>query len=587
MAIFQFNMQVIGRSEGRSVVSAAAYRAAEKINNDYTGTIDDYTRKKWVEYSEVYLPPNAPPEYKDRAVLWNSVEHAEKGRTARLAREIEAALPIELSMEENIRLVQGFVQDTFVSDGMIADINIHNPPVTDSRGIPITKDGKPAADMEEMVFQNPHVHILLTVRPIDKNGKWAAKSQKEYVCKKGNIVRNMTAEEFRTAKSQGWEKEYQYWEGKEKVWLTPSEAFSRNLVRISKNPRSTPYGRRDAQMERWNSTEALLEYRSAWEGHVNRALEQAGRPERVDCRSYQEQGKDTVSGIHLGSYSSKKKESSGRYRINEEIHSINETNKSIRKKIEDIERKLADRKGRFYDSLAEQLGALESDIVSLRCSLDSLEQQTAALAQDIRKQKDSITRIQTVQENIRSKNQASRQKIGQWTEQLESLPDKGIQRHKLQQAIQEEQENIRFRNQRFLKILEEEGFSSVIDFQQECQILRQMEQEYRKLEKKTASIEGNIRDYTKRYENLCQYLPKEDSGYADRFWKKHRESLHKKQAENRNLHPVRLDHSSFSRILHQTDYALNHTFYLARRTGYLLQKLEDVQEQQMGEKRSR
>ena len=179
MAIFQFNMQVIGRSEGRSVVSAAAYRAAEKINNDYTGTIDDYTRKKWVEYSEVYLPPNAPPEYKDRAVLWNSVEHAEKGRTARLAREIEAALPIELSMEENIRLVQGFVQDTFVSDGMIADINIHNPPVTDSRGIPITKDGKPAADMEEMVFQNPHVHILLTVRPIDKNGKWAAKSQKE------------------------------------------------------------------------------------------------------------------------------------------------------------------------------------------------------------------------------------------------------------------------------------------------------------------------------------------------------------------------------------------------------------------------
>ena len=230
---------------------------------------------------------------------------------------------------------------------------------------------------------------------------------------------------------------------------------------------------------------------------------------------------------------------------------------------------------------------MESDIVSLRCSLDSLEQQTAALAQDIRKQKDSITRIQTVQENIRSKNQASRQKIGQWTEQLESLPDKGIQRHKLQQAIQEEQENIRFRNQRFLKILEEEGFSSVIDFQQECQILRQMEQEYRKLEKKTASIEGNIRDYTKRYENLCQYLPKEDSGYADRFWKKHRESLHKKQAENRNLHPVRLNHSSFSRILHQTDYALNHTFYLARRTGYLLQKLEDVQEQQMGEKRSR
>lgn len=587
MAIFQFNMQIIGRSEGRSVISAAAYRSAEKINNDYTGTVDDYTRKKWVEHSEVCLPPNAPSKYKDRSVLWNSVELTEKGRTARLAREIEAALPIELSMEENIRLVQDFVQNTFISDGMIADINIHNPPVTDSRGVPLNKEGKPASGMEEMVFQNPHVHILLTVRPMDEDGNWMAKSQKEYVCKKGNVIKNMTAEEFRAAKLQGWEKEYQYWKGKEKIWLTPSEAFSQNLVRVSKNPRSTPYGRRDAQMERWNSTEALLEYRSSWEKHVNRALEQAGRTERVDCRSYQEQGADTISGIHLGTYASKKKENSYRYRMNEEIKYINEANKRIRQKIEDIEKELADRKGHFYDSLAEQLGTLESDIVSLRCSLDSLEQQKAALGQDIRSLQDSINRIQTVQETIRAKNQDSKQKINQWTEQAECLPAKDIQHHKLQQNIQEEQESIRFRNQRFLKILEEEGFSSVIDFQQECQILRQMEQEYQKLEKKTVSIEGNIRDYTKRYEDLCQYLPKEDSGYAKHFWEKQREAFHKKQNRDGFLHPSRTDYSRLSHILHQTDYTLNHTFYLARRTGHLLQKLEDVQEQQMGDKRSR
>lgn len=230
---------------------------------------------------------------------------------------------------------------------------------------------------------------------------------------------------------------------------------------------------------------------------------------------------------------------------------------------------------------------MESDIVSLRCSLDSLEQQKAALGQDIRSLQDSINRIQTVQETIRAKNQDSKQKINQWTEQEKCLPAKDIQHHKLQQNIQEEQENIRFRNQRFLKILEEEGFSSVIDFQQECQILRQMEQEYQKLEKKTVSIEGNIRDYTKRYEDLCQYLPKEDSGYAKHFWKKQREAFHKKQNRDGLLHPSRTDYSRLSHILHQTDYALNHTFYLARRTGHLLQKLEDVQEQQMGDKRSR
>ena len=587
MAIFQFNMQIIGRSEGRSVVSAAAYRAAEKIKNDYTGTVDDYTRKKWVEHSEVCLPPNAPSRYKDRAVLWNAVELTEKGRSSRLAREIEAALPIELSMEENIRLVQDFVQNTFISDGMIADINIHNPPVTDAQGIPLNKDGKPAANIQEMVFQNPHVHILLTVRPMDENGNWMAKSQKEYVCKKGNVIKNMTAEEFRAAKSQGWEKEYQYWEGKKKIWMTPSEAFSRNLVRVSKNPRSTPYGRRDAQMERWNSTEALLEYRSSWEKHVNRALEQAGRTERVDCRSYQQQGADTISGIHLGSYASKKKESSYRYRMNEEIKSINETNKRIRQKIEDIEKELTDKKGHFYDSLAEQLGALESDIVSLRYSWDSLEQQKSALKQDINQLQESISRIQTVQENIRSKNQVSQKKIGQWTEQLKDLSAKDIAYHKLQQTIQEEQENIRFRNQRFLKILEEEGFSNVIEFQQECQILQQMEQEYQKLEKKTVSIERNIQDYTSRYENLCQFLPKEDAEYTSSFWEKQRESFHKRRNRDFILHPSKIDTVKFSRILHQTDYALNHTFYLACRTGYLLQKMEELQEQQIGDKRTR
>ena len=113
MAIFQFHMQVIKRNDGKSVVAAAAYRSASKIENQYTGIMEDYTKKKWVTHSEIVLPEHAPKEFQDRGYLWNSVEEAEKDRRARLAKEVMIALPNELTPEENLQLVQGFVQDAW------------------------------------------------------------------------------------------------------------------------------------------------------------------------------------------------------------------------------------------------------------------------------------------------------------------------------------------------------------------------------------------------------------------------------------------------------------------------------------------
>ena len=97
MAIFQCQIQIIKRSEGRSAVAAAAYRAAEKIENEYTGIVEDYSRKNWVEHSEIMLPENAPAEFRNRSVLWNAVEKSEKSKNARLAREVMIALPLETS----------------------------------------------------------------------------------------------------------------------------------------------------------------------------------------------------------------------------------------------------------------------------------------------------------------------------------------------------------------------------------------------------------------------------------------------------------------------------------------------------------
>ena len=118
----------------------------------------DYTHKGGVIHSEIMLPPHAPPSFSDRSTLWNSVELYEKAGNAQLAREVEIALPVELSREEQLRLVREYCSSQFVSKGMCVDFAIHD-----------TGGG------------NPHAHILLTMRPLDERGAWAAKSKKEYV----------------------------------------------------------------------------------------------------------------------------------------------------------------------------------------------------------------------------------------------------------------------------------------------------------------------------------------------------------------------------------------------------------------------
>ena len=157
IAIYHCNIGIVSRGKGKSAVAAAAYRSGEKITNEWDGMTHDYTRKRGVVHTEILLPPHAPPSFSDRSTLWNSVELYEKAGNAQLAREIDAALPIELSREEQIRLVREYCSSQFVSRGMCVDFAIHD---TDSG--------------------NPHCHIMLTMRPLDERGAWAAKSKKEY-----------------------------------------------------------------------------------------------------------------------------------------------------------------------------------------------------------------------------------------------------------------------------------------------------------------------------------------------------------------------------------------------------------------------
>ena len=234
MNFFHCPIKIISRNKGRSAVAASAYISATRQENTWDGTTHDYTRKRHVVYAEVMLPEHAPPEYADRNVLWNSVEWSETKRDAQLARTVELALPAELTHEQNIALIRRFVQKTFVDKGMCADVAFHD------KG-----DG------------NPHVHIMLTMRALQEDGRWAPKSR---------LVYNHDANGNRIpAKQKG-------------RWKTHKE----NTVD-------------------WDDRSNAEIWRAAAADAINEALREAGFTQGfVDHRSYARQGKKRIPMIHEG-----------------------------------------------------------------------------------------------------------------------------------------------------------------------------------------------------------------------------------------------------------------------------------------------
>ena len=266
----------MSRGKGKSAV-AAAYRSGEKLTNEWDGMTHDYTRKGGVVHTEIMLPPLAPPSFSDRSTLWNSVELYEKAGNAQLAREIDAALPIELSREEQIRLVRKYCSSQFVSRGMCVDFAIHD---TDSG--------------------NPHCHIMLTMRPLDERGAWAAKSKKEYDLD----------------------------ENGERIRL-PSGRYKTHKVDLTG----------------WNSQENALVWRKAWADISNDYLERAGSPERIDHRSNAERGIDEIPTVHMGVAAcqmEKKGVATEKGELNRNIQKANRLIREIRAQVSKLKEWIAD-----------------------------------------------------------------------------------------------------------------------------------------------------------------------------------------------------------------------------------------------------
>ena len=268
MAIYHLSIKIISRGKGKSAVAAASYRSGEKIKNEYDGIVHDFTRKGGIAHTEILLPQNAPQEFSDRGTLWNSVEKIEKSKNSQLAREIEVALPKELDREKQINLVREYVKENFVKVGMCADIALHDK-----------NDG------------NPHAHILLTMRPLNEDKTWGAKSKKEYILD----------------------------ENGEKVKLKNGNYKTRKINTVD-----------------WNEQDKAEEWRKTWADITNKYLEENSIQEKVDHRSYQRQGIEEIPTIHLGvsaSQMEKKGIATDRGNINREIRKQNRLLQEIKLRI--------------------------------------------------------------------------------------------------------------------------------------------------------------------------------------------------------------------------------------------------------------
>ena len=233
------HVDIVSRSKGESVIAKAAYNARDKLKDDYYGKTHDYSKKDDLVFSKIFLPEHIPKEFSKREYLWNEVEKIEKSKNSQLARNLLFTLPRELNEEDRIKLISEFIEENFTSKGMIADCNIHNPTASDNE-------------------EQPHAHILLTLREIDEQGNWKAKSKKEYILD----------------------------ENGEKIKL-----------------KSGNYKSRKVNLNDWNEPDKAKEWRENFSKKANEYLARNNIDKRIDPRTFGEQGREELPQVHLGTAS--------------------------------------------------------------------------------------------------------------------------------------------------------------------------------------------------------------------------------------------------------------------------------------------
>ena len=419
MAIYHLEAKVVSRGTGRSAVAASAYLSCTNILNDYDGVRHDYTRKKGLVWQDVFLPEFAPAEWKDRGLLWNAVEENEKTKDSRLAREFVPALSIELTPAQWQELITDFIQNSFVAEGMCADVAIHDP---------------------HPPGHNPHAHIMLTVRPLDEQGNWQYKTEKEYLCVRNGEERGFTAAEFKAAQADGWEKQYPYKVGRKKVYMPPSEAEKHGYERANKHPKSTKFGRQNPIAERWNSEEQLVEWRKAWADVTNCYLERYGHDERIDHRSHADRGLTEQPTIHKGVVAralEKKGVISDRCEINRQIKADN----ALLRELKATVKKLMQAVKNTVPAIAEALEKLRSSILIFSYQLRYIGVGKNRMGKRVDAVKPELERYASVVQQIKEKSKERRNLLAEKKEtpfyQITKLHDLTRRMAELTEEIEE------------------------------------------------------------------------------------------------------------------------------------------------------
>ena len=444
MAIYHLETKVVSRGTGRSAVAAAAYMSCSQILNDYDGVQHDFTRKKGLVWQQIFLPEYAPVEWQERAVLWNAVEENEKTKDSRLAREFVV---------------------------------------------------------------NPHAHIMLTVRPLDENGKWQYKTEKEYLCIKDGEERGFTAAEFKTAQADGWEKQYQYKVGKKKMYMTPSAAEKYGYERVNKYPKSTKYGRQNPVSERWNSDEQLVLWRAAWADVTNRYLERAGIDQRIDHRSYAERGLDEQPTIHEGVVAralEKKGIISDRCEINRQIKADNallcELKATVKKLIQAVKNTIP--------AIAEAMEKLRGNMIIFKYQLLHLGSNKHSIKQSLNLFREEMAEYVAVTDKIKAK---SKERKSLLTEKKETPVIHVLKHRDLAKRIAElteDLEELRSEKAMLLRQLQYPEDATADMFKKQ---IRTLEDGLKKIEaseaKYAAELDNALKQYAELQEQATEFDP--------------------------------------------------------------------------------
>lgn len=280
MAIYHCSISNVSRSKGSSSCATLAYISGEKVHDDRLDKTYQYARSERVLENGTILPASAPSEYANAETLFNAVEKHEANDNARTAKKIQVALPNELNLSEQKKIIEDYIRNNLTKEGYCATYAIH--------------------DGNEKKNGNTHAHILVTNRPINAKGEWSCKRKMAYALdEKGERIPLLTEDGQQKTDSHG-----------RKQW---------KRINVEQNPLDT--------------RDFLFHLRKEWATEVNKHLEPS---QHIDHRSNADRGIEDKATIHEG-YAARAMEERGevseRCQTNREIRAENEQRREIRAEI--------------------------------------------------------------------------------------------------------------------------------------------------------------------------------------------------------------------------------------------------------------